>query len=66
MSELKPDTAKAWLREAQDLDISRERANEIVKLINPVADFARKAASAVRFDGEPASFILELRKWSAK
>lgn len=66
MSELTPDTAKAWLHEAQDLDISHERASEIVKLINPVVGFARKAAGAVRFDGEPGNFIVTLRAWSAK
>jgi hypothetical protein len=61
---LKPETAQAWLDQAHDLEISRERAREIVGLINPLADFARKGANAIRFDGEPGDFIRALLRWS--
>jgi hypothetical protein len=64
MPALKPETAQAWLCEAQDLVITHQRAAEIVGLIDPIAEFARKAASAIRFDGEPGDFIRTLRAWS--
>jgi hypothetical protein len=64
MAGLTPETAQAWLREAQDLDITSERALAISQLIEPVAEFARQAARSIRFDGEPGDFIGALNRWS--
>jgi hypothetical protein len=63
---LTADTARAWLEQAQGLEVSRERAADVVNLINPLAEFARKGATAISFDGEPDDFVRALRRWSRK
>jgi hypothetical protein len=64
MTILKPETIKAWLHEAQDLDISPSRATEIGKLIEPLANMAREAARNISFDAEPDDFLRTLNRWA--
>jgi hypothetical protein len=64
MSMLKSETVKAWAREAQDLEVTSERADAIAKLIEPVAEFARQGSKSIRFDNEPGDFLRALQRWS--
>jgi hypothetical protein len=63
---LRPETVRSWVREAQDLDITPERAAAIAKLIDPVATIARTAARSVTFDSEPGDFLRALRRWAGE
>jgi hypothetical protein len=64
MAGLRAETIQVWGREAQDLEISDERAIEIRKTIEAVARVARTAAPSIPFDAEPADFIRALHRWA--
>jgi hypothetical protein len=66
LAPLTSDTAQAWLEQAQGIEISRERAADVLDLINPLAQFARTGATAISFDGEPGDFVRALRRWSRR
>jgi DNA-directed RNA polymerase specialized sigma subunit len=66
MAGLTTKTIQTWGREAQDLEISDERAVEIEKVIEATARVARAAAPSLSFDAEPADFLRALHRWADK
>lgn len=66
MAGLRPETVQIWGREAQDLEISPDRAAAIAKFVETVAATARTAARSIPFDSEPADFIRALHRWAGR
>jgi hypothetical protein len=63
MTGLRPETIMNWGREAQDIEVTVERAPIIAEFVNAVATTARNARSAIPFEAEPADFLRALKRW---
>jgi hypothetical protein len=63
MAKLRAETLESWSREAQDLELSRERAAALVDSLEPLAAAAKAARPALPFDCEPADFVRAQRRW---
>ena len=60
MAKLRAETVQNWAREAQGLELSRERAEAIADSLNAAAEAARPA---LPLDCEPADFLRAQRRW---
>jgi hypothetical protein len=63
MAKLRAETLASWSREAQDLELSRERAAALADSLEPLAAAAATARPTLPFDCEPADFVRAQRRW---
>jgi len=63
MAGLSAETVQRHAREAQDIEVSDERAATIAAAIEPLAAAARREAASLAFESEPADFLRAQRRW---
>ncbi|HVH75395.1 MAG TPA: hypothetical protein VM755_10845 [Stellaceae bacterium] len=63
MAGLSADTVQRYAREAQDIEISGERAATIAAAVEPLTGAARREAAKLAFESEPADFLRAQRRW---
>jgi len=63
MAGLSADTVQRYAREAQDIEISAERAATIAAAVEPLTAAARREAAALAFESEPCDFLRAQRRW---
>jgi hypothetical protein len=63
MAGLSADTVQRYAREAQDIEISDERAATIAAAVEPLTATARREAAALAFESEPSDFLRAQRRW---
>lgn len=63
MAKLRAETVQNWSREAQDLEVARERAAGLAASLDSLATAAAAGRRALPFDCEPADFLRAQRRW---
>ena len=63
MAGLSAESVQRYAREAQDIEISGERAATIAAAIEPLMAAARREAATLPFESEPADFLRVQRRW---
>ncbi|HEV2303261.1 MAG TPA: hypothetical protein VGR91_16965 [Stellaceae bacterium] len=63
MAGISADTVQRYGREAQDIEISSERAATIAAAVEPLMAAARREAASLAFESEPADFLRAQRRW---
>jgi hypothetical protein len=63
MAGLRPETVQTWGREAQDLEITSDRAAAIASFVDAIAAMLRAASISVPFGSEPSDFLGALHRW---
>lgn len=63
MARMRAETVQNWVREAQDLDITRERAAALAASLDSLIAAAAEGRRALPFDCEPADFLRAQRRW---
>jgi hypothetical protein len=63
MAGLSAESVQRYAREAQDIEISGERAATIAAALEPLTAAARREAATLAFESEPADFLRAQRRW---
>lgn len=63
MAGITADTVQRYAREAQDIEMSGERAATIAAAVEPLAAAARREAASLPFESEPSDFLRAQRRW---
>ena len=63
MAGITAEIVQRYAREAQDIEISAERAATIAAALEPLTAAARREAAGLPFESEPADFLRAQRRW---
>lgn len=63
MAGLSAESVQRYGREAQDIELSDERAARIAAALEPLTAAAKREATTLAFESEPADFLRAQRRW---